>query len=224
MIARFHRLPLVLAGLLTASALPLACRGILGIEEREFDPTVVVDGGDAGAPDALSCAAYCDAVALACKDQNLQYASTAACLGLCATWPVGTSADLTGDTLGCRINQTKVAANTGELADCAAAGPGGNGTCGTNCESFCASLAIVCPTDYDGSASSCLGDCLRLATCGDYHVDTAHDPDDQSVQCRLFHLTSATQSASTHCPHAMGLIKCVPPDDGGPGACPDAGP
>jgi hypothetical protein len=212
---------IVLAAIL-AAGLPIACRSILGIEERELDPALV-DGGQDGASDPLSCEAYCAAVAVACTGENLQYRSTAACLGLCQTWPVGTLADTTGDTLGCRINQTTVAGNTGERSDCAGAGPGGNGICGTNCASFCASLAIVCPTDYDGSAADCMTDCGRLPSCGDYHVDPAQDPDDDTVQCRLFHLTSATQSATTHCPHAMGLIKCIPPD-GGSATCPDAGP
>jgi hypothetical protein len=204
----------VLCAALALAALPLGCRAILGIEEREL-----TDGG-ADAGDALTCDAYCDAIMANCTGNNQQYATRDACMGLCSTFPRGNLGDSSGNSLGCRLTMAKIAT---EIGDCAAAGPGGNDTCGSNCASFCAGAMALCPGDFTDEAA-CESVCNSLPTCGTYHVDPATTPDDPSIQCRLYHLSSAsigqpsdageTPSQTHHCPHVAGIGECVLPDAG----------
>jgi hypothetical protein len=202
---RAHRVRAALAVLVAAAAVaaasPLGCRQILGIEDR----------GD----DALTCDAYCSTVASACTGDKLQYISTDACMGLCATFPVGTIGDMSGNTLGCRINEANAIINTGE-GDCAAAGPGGNDICGTNCDAFCDGVALICPSDFK-TALGCEIACAKVpdATCPEYFVQTDVVPNIDSIQCRLYHLTAATLDPTEHCPHTLGEDFCVPVADGG---------
>lgn len=218
------------SSLLLAAALVTGCRGVLGIEEREFDDTLADGGADAdAAPDPLSCDAYCDLIQAECTGDRLQYGSREACIGFCSSLAVGTLDDQSGNTLGCRINTIKTSVGMIEASDCAAGGPGGNGVCGANCDSLCASMMDICPQNYE-SLADCTDACSPLITCGPYHVDPAVTPDNPSVQCRLFHLSAAslgiltppddglTSSQKKHCPHAMGELECI--DVQPPGACP----
>ncbi len=79
------------------------------------------DGGTDGgptAPDAnvpLTCAGLCAQVTSVCTGANLQYTDMATCVSECtaAMWPVGTEADTSGNTLGCRIYHSIVAGSNG---------------------------------------------------------------------------------------------------------------
>lgn len=204
----------VIAAFACAAAIPLGCRAVLGIEDREFDPTLADGGADSGESE-LSCSHYCDLIMSACVGaEKAQYASRDACLGLCSTFPKGSLSDTSGNTLGCRIGAAKSAV---EPADCAAAGPGGNDVCGSNCESFCTSALVVCPQDF-ATKEECLSVCDGLPSCGTFSVDGG-TPNNPSLQCRLFHVTSAsigqpssgvmTQAQTTHCPHVAGQNECV---------------
>lgn len=217
---------LVAAGLAASVAMFAGCRQILSIEEREFDPTLADAGSDA--PEPLSCEAYCLLIAEVCTGANVQFSSDAACLGLCSTFPVGTLDDTGGNTLGCRIHLLETSKAMIESAECAAAGPGGNGTCGTNCESYCASMETVCPGSFDTPAD-CLAECEPLPDCAPYAVPEI-TPDNPSKECRLYHMSVAasnilgadpgtlTPSQQKHCPHATGETECIP-DSGNP--CPE---
>jgi hypothetical protein len=174
-------------------AIPLGCRNIIGIQERQFDE--------------LSCESYCAKMAETCTGANQQYASDDACQKLCKSFPVGSIDDQEGNSLGCRINAVKGAASTGEAHDaCLNAGPGGNDTCGSNCDSFCASLEIVCQAQFDSLGGDCLKTCQGIPDCGDYQADPLRD--DNSLQCRLFHLSSAAVQPETHCKHTLAISKC----------------
>lgn len=194
MIARVRSLLAVSIALAAVPALaPLGCRNALGIQELGSDQ--------------LTCDAYCDAVQTACGSNLPQYESRTACLALCRTFPVGTVDDTSGNTLGCRLRVANLISSTGE-GDCAAAGPGGAGQCGADCDSFCASAAIVCPTDF-ASEDDCKQQCQAIPSCGPYHVVANQTPDVYSVQCRLFHVTSAALDPTTHCPHVKGVDLCT---------------
>lgn len=194
---------------------PAGCREILSIEERQYDPSLA----DGGVP-ALSCDAYCDSIISLCTGQKLQYSSRDACIGLCSTFPEGTLDDTGGNTLGCRIHVLETSAAMIETSDCAAAGPGGDGTCGTNCDSFCTSMQTVCPQSYE-SKGDCMTECSPLIECGTYYVDPEVTPDNPSIQCRLYHMSAGainilskdgdelTPSQTKHCPHATGETECI---------------
>jgi hypothetical protein len=185
--------------LLTAAAVgalvPLGCRQVFGIQEVGSD--------------ALTCDLYCDTIATGCTGSKLQYVSRDACIAVCNNLPVGTTADQTGDTLGCRLNLATKIATTGE-GDCAAAGPGGGDVCGPDCDSFCEVALKVCPSDFAGPIA-CHAACAQLPNdCGPYAVVPNVTPDTYSVQCRLYHLTAATLDPATHCPHVKGVGLCTP--------------
>lgn len=204
-------------GLAFAPALFVGCREILGFEERELD-TTAQDGGTDG-PEPLSCEAYCAKITELCTGANKQYASEAACLGLCPTFPVGSLGDDSGHTLGCRIHLLEGASAMIETSECAAAGPSGNGVCGTKCDSYCTSMESVCPDTFNGFAD-CVETCTPLIDCGLYTLPEV-TPDDPSIQCRIYHLSAAaenlpdamgnepTASQVKHCPHAAGETECI---------------
>jgi hypothetical protein len=192
---RVRRLRRPLAALfvlaLVAAFVPLGCRQILGIQD---------DGSD-----ALTCEAYCSVIAQACTGDETQYDSTDACMGLCKTFPVGTLDDMSGDTLGCRINQANTILQAHDGV-CAAAGPPGAGICGTDCDSFCNGVAQVCPNDFK-TQIACKAACLLIpdAQCPSFFVNTsAPPPDYDSLECRFYHLTAATLDPTEHCPHTLG--------------------
>jgi hypothetical protein len=218
---------LVLAGVLAALGAAAGCRSILSIEEREYDSALddggTGGGGSDGGAVSLTCQSYCDLLQATCVGANAQFSTLDACLGLCSTFPPGTLDDTSGDTLGCRIHVLETSKAMIEISDCAAAGPGGNGVCGTNCESYCTSMMTVCPTTFE-SMGDCTAACTPLIECGTYAV-AATTPNDPSIQCRLYHVSAAsigiqsamagvdTASQIKHCPHASGQTECIPVAD-----------
>jgi hypothetical protein len=198
------------------AALPLSCRQIIGIPDREEAPDAA--GG-------VSCATYCNTVQASCVGPNLQYEDVDACLALCGHIPLGTASDMGVDTIGCRLNSAITAASTAESGDCDAAGPGGNGTCGTNCQSFCAAAYSVCPGDFgDGTdagpgnftdMAACAMLCAELPSVQPYYVDPNVTPNADSIQCRLYHLTAASIAPVPHCQHVKGQGLCEHVTDGG---------
>lgn len=187
--------------LATTSVAVFSCSNILGIEERTYTP-------------APLCDAYCAEVAEACTGDFLLYTSVESCLGTCAELPEGKEGDAAGNTVQCRRKQAQLAKQTGELAQyCRRAGPGGEGTCGSNCEGFCSVMIPVCGPAFFESEQACADKCAAVPDHHDYRVPA---PYDDSVQCRLYHVTSATL-AIEHCPHANGEDKCVAQGGGGAG-------
>ena len=195
-------LALAAFGLAVAAAVPLGCRGVLGIQSLGND--------------ALTCDAYCDAIDSACTDGNLQYASCDLCMALCATYAVGTLQDSRQDTLGCRIHMLTLI--NGAEGSCAAAGPmgvnpiGGDQCAPTACDAFCNSALQICPSDFT-SLKDCMSKCECLPPCKQAYEVPSGDaasciPDYAAVQCRYYHLTAASVDPTDHCPHVAGVGFC----------------
>jgi hypothetical protein len=196
---RLHARQVRLWALAAAPTAVLACGNLLGIEERAYTPSSLCD-------------AYCAEVTETCTGDFLLYASLETCLGTCGRLPEGKEGDTSGNTVECRREQARLAKQTGELSEyCRRAGPGGDGTCGSNCEGFCTLMVPVCGAGYFENGEACLAACAPLSDHHDYRVPA---PDEDSVQCRLYHVTSATLSTE-HCAHAHGDAKCV--EQGGAG-------
>jgi hypothetical protein len=174
-----------------------ACNGILGIEERTLSEEQTL------AP--LSCATYCEEALASCSGEFAIYASTDVCMEVCEALPLGADTDPSGNTVACRLEQARLAKQSQEFSFyCPAAGPGGDGVCGENCQGYCDLMLDICPSVFEDSAE-CLADCEGVPSVGLYHVPT---PEENTIQCRLYHLTSATLD-SVHCEHASGELKCV---------------
>jgi hypothetical protein len=184
---------LAAAAVVTAAQL-FGCQTIAGIKDHVFSSN----------PD---CEQYCDLVQSKCDAGAFSsiYLDRPTCLGVCGQ--IDPNPELVGNTLGCREN----ALNSGERSECARAGPGGGGTCGSNCQSYCALFDQVCTaqfsTDFGGVASArslCEAKCKTLPDKGSFDVVT--DYSGNTLQCRLAHVSTATTVTGPehdlHCGHA----------------------
>lgn len=209
-------------------ALALGCASLLGVEEATCDPTLdprcdpdfVPDSGDrsdaASASDAGRedphlelCGEYCDTIADACRGNDEQYMSRAACLQVCGELMISQAkldpeAELTNNSVECRLNAARAAADFGEVArNCQAASMFGNAECGEPCEVYCSMLETACPDQYED-----LGDCEIV--CQDVPLSDVpfgtNVADGNTLQCRVYHIQLATnqQRPDIHCPHAVG--------------------
>jgi len=155
-------------------------------------------GGGGSAP-APTCADYCGDIQANCTGNNAQYSSEAICLATCAAFPLGTSADTMGNTLGCRIYHAGAAASDA-ATHCTHAGPGGDGLCGNNCDGFCAVVQTVCTGANEQYAmlADCLSECSGYPTMPKYNANVATG---DSFACRMYHATVASTDAAGHCEH-----------------------
>jgi hypothetical protein len=209
-------------------SLAIGCAQTFGIDEA-------CELGDASCEQKLLCAEYCDALRDNCVDAP-QY-NELECESLCPFFPRAADATAAGadaNTLDCRLARA-VSRSAERIADCNAAGRGGNGDCGSNCEALCSLMKGVCPNEFDtfiGSETeatqeeaACLAACDRLQDRMAFDADIAgQDHEDlpgetPTVQCRLWHLGSAAidvsrnglGSASGHCAHAIAMGFCRDP-------------
>jgi hypothetical protein len=185
------------------------CSSVIGIEEARLD----VGTGTGGAPVAQSlCEKYCASAMTNCTGDFKLYFSTAECLTTCAVFDEGSEGDKSGNTVSCRLRFADLAGTVGEPSvNCPAAGPGGNGRCGSNCEGFCAMALAACgsflpelPRDFE--PDQCEEFCGTLPDSHDF--DIRKDVGD-SVQCRIYHSSAATIDPDTHCRHVAGVGPCA---------------
>jgi hypothetical protein len=184
-----------------------------------------VDGGGNAEAGTVSCSAYCAAVTATCTGANAQYSDgapgMAECMNACMLLPLGTSADTSGNTVGCRTYHTQLAAaDGGAVPHCWHAGPFGYGACGTTCEGFCALATGWCSPEggFDGgaapyaSSSACLASCMGYAAVAggdagfvvDGGFNSPGSASGNTRDCREWHLGKALESTSNqqvHCNH-----------------------
>jgi hypothetical protein len=202
-----------------------ACGDMLGFESATLDPLTAAGGAgsteewsEGGAGDDVHpfqdalCKTYCDTVLRACPSDTsgktfAVYDSRSSCERHCALLPAGTAGDEAGNSIACRLTNARIAdAFPGERATaCPAAGPGGDGICGDNVESYC-TLAIATCGAYD-SVGQCVRESAQVPDLGGFDISQV---DGDSLQCRLYHLQAALVSPVTHCPHALGASPCAP--------------
>jgi hypothetical protein len=186
-----------LAPLLAWSWLTLAlgaCQAVAGIEERELDPSL------AGPVDSKQCKDYCSAVLENCVGKNAVYNDLAGCLGFCRYLDLGSSVEPEPNTVACRAKEAGYAEREPD-DHCKAAGPGGNGVCGSDCDAYCQVYPEVCPGTYKyPSPEACLKACSGLTDQDSFDVTRDHGGD--TIECRLVHAVSSTTLPETHCAHA----------------------
>jgi hypothetical protein len=177
---------------------------------------------DAPAPLALDCNTYCMHLAADCMGPNAQI-TMANCMGTCMQFPLGTQADTSGHTLGCRnyYLQAIEVQQAPPATHCPHAGPIGStvaataGVCGmTACDDFCAIQTRVCGTDavpitgvtnrYT-DLNACRIACATFATIPEASPTVSAG---NSFACRVYHLTNAAAqttaaSLNLHCGHTL---------------------
>lgn len=168
-----------------------ACQVIAGIEERKIDPAIA---------EGKQCNEYCDKVMEICTGDDAVYPNREQCMGFCRKLPPGDDQEIEKtNSVSCRLHVLKSAAL--EASDCKAAGPGGNGQCGSDCDAYCTVYPQVCPDDFAyGDKATCLKNCEGLVDQDRYNLTDDHEGD--TVECRLVHTSSATVLPADHCPHA----------------------
>jgi hypothetical protein len=207
-------LPLVVVIPAIAIGTIAGCAQLIDLQDAEVDPALESEEyGASSASGAASpeCEAYCASVMSNCVDAFAVYKTADVCLHVCAALPAGSDGDEVGNSVACRKRSAELApAEPGYY--CPAAGPGGNGLCGTNCEGLCALEAAACTGENDawGSAEACLADCAAVPDLGTYSVAAdANMYSGNHVQCRLSHASSAAVAdADAHCRHAAGDKPC----------------
>jgi hypothetical protein len=157
------------------------------------------------------CLDYCDTLATICTGQNQQYATQIACLAVCEQLQPGNPGAMSGNTVQCRLGLAEQAVRTGEPSNyCYAAGPGGAGICGSDCEGFCTMMTAKCT--QLGTLSQCLTSCSFVPDLSRPPMNLRYDSSQQSgnsLQCRLFHVSAASVDPAMHCTHAAGQTPCT---------------
>lgn len=158
-------------------------------------------------PAALTCAVYCDAVTDNCTGaKNTQYIDKARCLAMCAKMTLGGVGDMSGDTVGCRLNHAKLAKTEGQDAHCPHAGASGGTVCGaTRCEVDCKLAIAHCGTKAPfTSQSDCVTKC-GLMTFNPAATNGEIDQTKLTLNCVQYHLQAAYQNTGAaldlHCTH-----------------------
>lgn len=161
-----------------------------------------------------TCSEYCDTALANCTGDNELYESDMVCSTLCndyADWNPGQPGDTTGNTLHCRIEHTKLAADTPETS-CEAASQSGGDTCGSWCENYCHVTQNFCTgaNELYADLAACYTACQEFPTTGNID-DTTGD----TVQCRIGQALAASINPETGCAAAApdGGGTCVDPED-----------
>lgn len=208
---RFFSNALVLATLLAGS---VGCSDVLGIHDATCDSHFEgCPGHTTGQQVTSLCQEYCDAVMANCSGDYSQYLGSDVCLSVCKVLPEGSPGDQSGNSVQCRLTHAAAVTETGEpQVDCPAAGPGGAGVCGDDCTGFCTIMVEYC-TQYS-NPQECNDVCAGVPKLGGYSATLKDDSgaslfaSGNSVECRLWHVSSATQLPATHCLHAAGEPPC----------------
>jgi hypothetical protein len=168
-----------------ATSLLLACSG-------GADPDPVAD----------ACDDYCTLVLRNCGGgAAAQYSDVSTCLATCSNMELGTAGTRDGNSIACRTFWA--AAAEGDQAACTAAGPGGDGVCGTNCQSFCATTLSIC-ADQANPPYASTAECEAM--CAGYDATETFDASDlagNTLACRIYHMTAASTEPDTHCAHTV---------------------
>lgn len=175
-------------------------------------PSLAGASGDAAAGEGGQpslCDRYCATVSESCSGALAVYTSLATCQAVCKALPQGQPGAAQGNSVECRLRAAL--ATTNELPHrCSSAGPGGNGVCGSDCESLCRLRASVCAGLATTDEATCARDCAKLESIGSYSTDVkAGQYGGPHVQCRLYHVSAAAAGdAEQHCLHVDGAAPC----------------
>jgi hypothetical protein len=222
-----------------AALLLAGCQQILGIDKLERGVTEPDGGGtamDAGSEDAEvvydkpneeDCTEYCDLVNETCKPDGptAAFANPSYCEGLCPQMLKLTEGPTAKtNTFDCRLAQVRTAATVApdNASECRSVGAGGDGACGTNCESYCQLFEAVCGAIPGLSRGpTCLSECQKIPEDKQTNASAAFSSESDTIQCRLAHLGAASAGKAaenatlteTHCKHAQlhAGIPCVQP-------------
>lgn len=159
------------------------------------------------------CFAFCTEVQEQCPDRYAVYPSHAACMAVCRELDRGTPGEAPGqNTLECRL---QALGGGFDVASCRDVGAGGNGRCGNDCDAFCSLRQQACadiePDEPDiADRQACLDSCQLLP--GSDLSTTSIPPENDSLQCRLSHLSAALVGKSAARSECINTRTALTPD------------
>jgi len=198
----------------------------VGASAGTDDSSAGAGGSDKPSQPATKCDAYCDGVMANCTGKYEQYRNRTQCMAVCKHLPEGTPGDKNVNTLECRMSQVRFAESEAFLY-CKSSGPLGEGRCGSNCEAYCSLMTATCTPDstagnvelsYFPDTQACLSNCAALSPDPSgpiqYSSSATITPSSlvgNNIYCRTYHVSAGIEqdSASEHCPHAMGGDPCI---------------
>jgi len=200
-----------------------ACQSIIGLEDHRFTDDGQVDLKS-------SCDQYCTDAVKHCTAEGVQAYSKDSkdnCLALCEHLPAGTVGATSGNSVSCRAHYAQEAVGgENEQLSCPAAGPGGGSpeqtpACGSNCEAYCGVYKQVC-SEASFVDPACELHCPGIFDRGEFSATSDFDGQDDTIQCRLAHLTAAAfykrrnmdGDRKAHCGHSK--LKPTLMNDGTP--------
>lgn len=148
-----------------------------------------------------TCANYCATIMASCSaTTNQQYTTLDNCMNSCKAIPIGTAADTSGDTLGCRTYHAN-AAKADPTTHCPHAGPGGNGVCGADCAGFCQIAMMYCvgANQIYATAQDCMNVCMQFPDTLRFNVNDATVMASAAQACLLYHVQEASSNPPDHC-------------------------
>lgn len=185
------------------------------VEPTTVDPTTGEPGtttdNTTGMVADYTCEDYCALWVTGCDDFDQYEHNTDICLAQCKQWPIGTPADTTGDTLGCRFYHVGVANQADANVHCPHAGKNGADTCvdadAPKCATYCSTYLANCKDKLNAYKDE--ADCL--AQCAPWYQGEPAETTRDTVGCREYHAGVAKGDPVTHCPHAGpgGAMVCV---------------
>lgn len=190
---------------LTVAATAVA--SIVGCSSSTTNTPAATDGGAGGSETgtssaALTCEAYCTTLTANCSGANAQFGGMDRCVSSCKAYPVGTAADMAGNTLGCRTYHAG-AAKADPVTHCAHAGPGGAGVCGSNCDGYCQIATMYCTAanmaSIYASEAECKTTCAKFPDTAKFNVTDTALQEKKEVACLLYHVQEASTAPADHC-------------------------
>jgi hypothetical protein len=193
----------------------VSCEAIAGIPDVRRNSSADGDGGPG--PSAGGCAAFCELAYSLCTQQFTIY-QPLACTTACALY--------SDEDRKCREDALKDLQDSNDnerYLYCARASLGGGGVCGGSlCKNYCNTIGKVCADFREDNVNYPDGDPMHAEECeakcdvipdktasllgpGDSSFDVDADHEGDTIQCRLVHLTLASQNqgfARDHCAHA----------------------
>lgn len=145
------------------------------------------------------CPQYCELVGDHCDADLVQYPGQVICEATCALMDPGELGDVLGNTASCRLHHALLAAESAD-PHCLHAGPTGDTTCGSPCESFCSLARDGCSGELSPFTDT--DDCI--AQCESWNPEPryfATVEGGDTYACRMHHLTLAALQPEIHCSH-----------------------
>jgi len=163
------------------------------------------------AASAQNCTYYCSLFLQNCNAATTGmtfYTSMATCMQVCASFPLGVTGAVSGNSLGCRIYHAGAPAVANATYHCPHASATGGSVCGPYCDAYCNMSLTYCTVGSGTPGMGALGlqsyqACSSI--CSLYVQGSIfNDLSNNTLACRIYHVQAAIETGNLayHCPHS----------------------